>query len=117
MVYLICGMVMLIIGILNSIRPAKTSHDLHSYSSMLAMVSPQGFYYAQRWCRNAFLTIGLIELMLGALVNHFDLNQYTSLWLVTIVFSIALIILHTESQLKHYLMRMGQLPIGLTNKK
>ena len=117
MVYLICGMVMLFIGIWYSIRPAKTPHTLHSYSSMLAMISPQSFYYAQRWFRNALLTVGLIDLILGMLVNYFRLNQYANFWLLTIVASIALIIVHTEARLRDYLMRMGQLPHRYTLKK
>lgn len=112
MIYLVSGMIIFVIGLIYLFSSAKTPTALRSYSSLLATASPQGFYYAQRWCRNALLTVGFGELLLGTLVNHFQLNGYTNLWLITIVLSIAVIIAHTEHKLKQYLMRMGQLPIN-----
>lgn len=112
MVYLVSGIIIFSLGLVYLIRPAKSPHSICSYSSLLATASPQGFYYAQRWCRNALLTIGFVELILGTLVNYFNLNHYANFWLLTIVASIALVFVHTESKLKYYLMRMGQLPVS-----
>lgn len=110
MIYLISGLLIFSMGLFYLVHPAKSPDHLYSYSSNLATATTSGFYLAQRWCRNAFLVVGAAELLLGAAINYFHLNHFDGLWTLTVYAAVAIIFVHTEIKLRHYLMRIGQLP-------
>lgn len=110
MIYLISGLLIFAMGLFYLIHPAKSPTRVYSYRSELATATRSGFYLAQRWCRNAFLFVGAIELLLGFIVTYFHLTYFEGAWTLTVYLAIAVIFLHTEVKLRHYLMRIGQLP-------
>ncbi|MCH4057729.1 hypothetical protein [Lapidilactobacillus gannanensis] len=97
-------------GLVFLFHPAKQPTNMLSYKTALATSTSSGFYLAQRWCRNTLLLLGLIQISLGAMINHFQLNNLVLLWLLAIVIGSWLSFRYLEHKLRQYLMRIGHLP-------
>ena len=48
MLYIACGIILFMIGLIWLISPAKKPNNLYGYVSYLAMVSEEGFKFAQK---------------------------------------------------------------------
>lgn len=106
----ILGSGAIVFGLIFLFHPAKHPTARFGYKSLLAKTTASGFYLAQRWCRNTLLLLGLLQLSLGIMIYYLDLTHLSFAGLVLFILLVGLGFLRLEYKLRHYLMRIGQLP-------
>lgn len=112
MIYILCGSLILVIGILFFISPAKKPSRIYGYNSYLANQTPESFAYAQKVSRLTNVIVGLIQIGLGFLINIFNLNNFFLIWLITTPLFILPFFMVTEEKLRTFLKERDQLPPG-----
>ena len=110
MIYIACGAIMLVIGLLWLISPAKRQIPFYGYHSYLAQVNKNSFKFAQKRASLNFIAFGLIQLLLGIGIHLFKWDRYFLLWLLTFYLFIIFPIMATEKALKSYLKNRHELP-------
>ncbi|WP_261807172.1 hypothetical protein [Lapidilactobacillus luobeiensis] len=117
MINTILGSAFVIFGLIFLFHPAQKPSTVLSYKSLLARQTTSGFYLAQRWCRDVLLLTGVFQVSMGLVINYFHLNHLSPLWLLlTCLLSWASFMI-LENKLRHYLMRIGQLPIKYQSRR
>ena len=110
MIYIACGCVMVVVGIIWLISPAKKPNRLYGYLSYLAQVNSTSFKYAQKVASYWLLLFGTIQVVLGMMIYFWNWDRYFLLWLLTFYLFILFPIICTEKSLKSFLQKRGQLP-------
>lgn len=110
MIYVACGSVMMVIGILWLISPAKKPNRVYGYLSYLAQVNKDSFKFAQKRASLYLLLFGFIQVLLGVCIHLLNLDRYFLIWLLTFYIFILLPIVWTEKSLKSFLQKRGELP-------
>ncbi|MDN6028964.1 MAG: hypothetical protein L0I02_04065 [Lactobacillus sp.] len=110
MIYIACGSLLLAVGLLWLISPAKRPNRIYGYYSYLANTNTESFKYAQRWGANYFLLSGGMQLALGVLIHLLQWDRYFLGWLLTFYFFILLPFIWTEKRLKRFLIARSELP-------
>lgn len=110
MIYIACGAVMIALGIIWLISPAKKPNRIYGYLSYLAQVNQESFKYAQRVASYWLLLFGAIQVILGLIIHFLNWDRYFLIWLLTFYLFILLPIIWTEKSLKKFLQKRGQLP-------
>ena len=116
MINTVLGSAFVIFGLIFLFHPAQKPSTVLSYKSLLARQTTSGFYLAQRWCRDMLLLTGVLQLSMGLVINYHHLNHLSPLWLALTGLLAWGSFLLLESKLRHYLMRIGQLPIKYQSK-
>lgn len=65
MIYIGCGVIMFVIGVIWLIAPSPNPNQVYGYMSYLASVNKASYKYAQKVARNYFMLFGLIQFLLG----------------------------------------------------
>lgn len=110
MIYIACGAVMIALGIIWLISPAKKPNRIYGYLSYLAQVNQESFKYAQRVASYWLLLFGAIQVILGLIIHFLNWDRYFLIWLLTFYLFILFPIIWTEKSLKKFLQKRGQLP-------
>ena len=110
MIYVACGSVMMVIGILWLISPAKKPNRIYGYLSYLAQVNKDSFKFAQKRASLYLLLFGFIQVLLGVCIHLLNWDHYFLIWLLTFYIFILLPIVWTEKSLKSFLQKRGELP-------
>lgn len=110
MIYLACGILLMIIGAMWLIVPAKTPNRLYGYLSYLAQVSKASFKFAQKNAGLCYLLFGFIQFILGIVIHILNWDRFFILWLLTFYFFILWPIILTEKSLKKFLLKNKELP-------
>ncbi|MCI1290234.1 MAG: SdpI family protein [Lactobacillus sp.] len=111
MIYAGLGGVIIAVGLLWLINPAKRPNRIYGYSSHLANVNQTVFKQAQRRASLYLLLSGLVALLLGMLIHyllHWD--RFFIIWLLTGWLFIVLPVAATEDYLYKLLQKRGELP-------
>lgn len=96
MIYVACGSVMMVIGILWLISPAKKPNRIYGYLSYLAQVNKDSFKFAQKRASLYLLLFGFIQVLLGVCIHLLNWDHYFLIWLLTFYIFILLPIVWTE---------------------
>lgn len=115
MIYIACGSIMIVIGLIWLISPAKKRCPFYGYSSYLAQVNKASFSFAQRRASGYFILFGLIQLLIGIGIYFLNWDRYFLLWLLTFYLFIIFPIMATEKSLKKFLLKRHQLPADYTD--
>ncbi len=115
MIYILSGSIILVVGLLFLIAPAKKPSQIYGYLSYLAQINPDSFKYAQKISRNTAIITGLIQIGLGTLIHQFKLDNLLFLWLVTVPVFILPFFMVTELKLKKFLLERDELPTDFQN--
>ncbi len=83
MIYVACGLIMMVIGILWLISPAKKPNRIYGYLSYLAQVNKESFKFAQRSASLYCILFGLIQVMIGLIIRFLNWDRYFLIWLLT----------------------------------
>ena len=110
MIYVACGSVMMVIGILWLISPAKKPNRIYGYLSYLAQVNKDSFKFAQKRASLYLLLFGFIQVLLGVCIHLLNWDHYFLIWLLTFYIFILLPIVWTEKSLQLFLQKRGELP-------
>lgn len=110
MIYVACGSVMMVIGILWLISPAKKPNRIYGYLSYLAQVNKDSFKFTQKRASLYLLLFGFIQVLLGVCIHLLNWDHYFLIWLLTFYIFILLPIVWTEKSLKSFLQNRGELP-------
>lgn len=110
MIYVACGSLLMVVGILWLISPAKKPNRLYGYLSYLAQVNQDSFKFAQRRASLYFLLYGFIQVCLGVLIHVFHADRFFLIWLLTFYLFIIFPVMNTEKSLKKYLLARHELP-------
>ncbi|MCH3996665.1 SdpI family protein [Lactobacillus amylovorus] len=110
MIYVACGLIMMVIGILWLISPAKRPNRIYGYLSYLAQVNKESFKFAQRRASLYCILFGLIQVVIGLIINFLNWDRYFLIWLLTFYLFILLPIVYTEKSLKKFLLKRHELP-------
>lgn len=110
MIYIACGAVLMAMGVLWIISPAKRPNRLYGYISYLAQVNQTSFKFAQRRSGLYFILFGAIQFALGLIIHAVHLDNLFILWLLTFYFFILFPIIFTEKNLKSFLIKRHELP-------
>lgn len=86
MLYIACGIILFMIGLIWLISPAKKPNNLYGYVSYLAMVSEEGFKFAQKSAAKYFMLYGSIQFGLGLIIHFLKWDGCIVLWLLTFLF-------------------------------
>jgi uncharacterized membrane protein len=109
-IYVACGLIMMVIGILWLISPAKRPNRIYGYLSYLAQVNKESFKFAQRRASLYCILFGLIQVVIGLIINFLNWDRYFLIWLLTFYLFILLPIVYTEKSLKKFLLKRHELP-------
>lgn len=110
MIYVACGSIMIAVGIIWLISPAKKPNRIYGYLSYLAQVNQESFKYAQKVASYWLLLFGAIQVVLGVIIRLLNWDRYFLVWLLTFYLFILFPIVATEKSLKKFLQKRGQLP-------
>ncbi|WEV40534.1 hypothetical protein OZX56_05575 [Lactobacillus sp. ESL0684] len=110
MIYIACGLLILGVGLLWLIAPAKQANPLYGYSSYLAQVNQASFQFAQKRASQFCIIFGLLQLGIGVVIHLLQWDRYFLLWLLTFYFFILFPIVATEKSLKAFLQKRHELP-------
>ncbi|WEV71467.1 hypothetical protein OZY43_03445 [Lactobacillus sp. ESL0785] len=110
MIYIACGAILVVIGILWLIAPANKPNRLYGYFSYLAQVNRASFHFAQKWASCYFIVFGMIQLLIGIGIHFLNWDRYFMVWLLTFYFFILFPIMATEKSLKSFLLKRNELP-------
>ncbi|BDR60326.1 SdpI family protein [Lactobacillus xylocopicola] len=110
MIYIACGAIMVVVGLLWCISPSKSPNPLYGYSSYLARVNDTSYHFAQVKARMYFILFGVIQFLLGVGIHFLKWDRYFILWLLTFYLFIIFPIIATEKSLKKFLLNRGELP-------
>ena len=110
MIYVACGLIMMVIGILWLISPAKRPNRIYGYLSYLAQVNKESFKFAQRRASLYCILLGLIQVVIGLIIHFLNWDRYFLIWLLTFYLFILLPIVYTEKSLKKFLLKRHELP-------
>ena len=110
MIYVACGLIMMVIGILWLISPAKRPNRIYGYLSYLAQVNKESFKVAQRRASLYCILFGLIQVVIGLIIHFLNWDRYFLIWLLTFYLFILLPIVYTEKSLKKFLLKRHELP-------
>lgn len=113
MIYAGLGAILIVIGVLWLINPAKRPNRIYGYSSHLANVNSNVFKHAQRQAGLYMLASGFAAMLLGLLIHyllHWD--RFFIIWLLTCWLFIVLPVAATEDYLYKFLQKRGELPAG-----
>ena len=75
MIYIGCGVIMFVIGVIWLIAPSPNPNRIYGYMSYLASVNEASYQYAQKVARNYFILFGLIQTLLGLGIHFFALGS------------------------------------------
>ena len=100
MIYVACGLIMMVIGILWLISPAKRPNRIYGYLSYLAQVNKESFKFAQRRASLYYILFGLIQVVIGLIIHFLNWDRYFLIWLLTFYLFILLPIVYTQKSLK-----------------
>lgn len=110
MIYIACGSVMIAIGLIWLISPAKRPNRIYGYLSYLAQVNKDSFKFAQKRASLYLLLFGAIQFALGYIIHILGWDRYFLVWLLTFYLFILFPIIWTEKSLKKFLTKRGELP-------
>jgi hypothetical protein len=85
-IYVACGLIMMVIGILWLISPAKRPNRIYGYLSYLAQVNKESFKFAQRRASLYCILFGLIQVVIGLIIHFFELGSLFSHLAINILF-------------------------------
>lgn len=115
MIYIACGSIILVVGILWLINPPKKPYPLYGYYSYLAQVNKASFRFAQKRACFYFIIFGGIQLLLGIGIHFLNWDRYFLLWLLTFYLFLLFPIMATEKSLKQFLLKRHELPCDYTD--
>lgn len=115
MIYIYCGSIILIIGVLFLIAPPKRPSRIYGYLSYLAQINQAAFKYAQKVAGTTNVIVGLIQVGLGFLIHSANLDKMIFVWLITLPIFIVMMFIVTESKLKTFLAKRDELPTDYVN--
>lgn len=110
MIYIACGSVMIAVGLIWLISPARKPNRLYGYLSYLAQSSKESFKFAQRRASLYLLLFGAIQAGLGVIIHLLGWDRFFLLWLLTFYLFIIWPVAWTEKSLKKFLLEKKQLP-------
>lgn len=111
MIFAGIGAVLMAIGLLWLISPAKKPNRLYGYLSYLAQVNQASFKKAQRWSSLYLILSGGLALVLGLIIHyllHWD--RFFIIWLLTGWIFAILPVAATENSLHRFLQARHELP-------
>lgn len=115
MIYIACGSIILVVGILWLINPPKKPCPFYGYYSYLAQVNKASFRFAQKKASLYFIIFGGIQLVLGIGIHSLNWDRYFLLWLLTFYLFLLFPIMATEKSLKQFLLKRHELPRDYTD--
>ncbi len=98
MIYVACGSVMMVIGIIWLISPVKRPNRIYGYLSYLAQVNKESFKFAQKRASWYCILFGLIQAVIGVIIHFLNWDRYFLVWLLTFYLFILLPIVYTEKK-------------------
>ena len=110
MIYVACGLVMVAVGLIWLITPAKRPNRIYGYLSYLAQVNQDSFKFAQKRASWYCILFGFIQALLGVIIHYLNWDRYFLIWLLTFYLFILLPIVYTEKSLKTFLSKPHELP-------
>ena len=110
MIYIACGSILVVVGLLWLISPSKRPWPFYGYYSYLATANKASFKFAQHKAGGYFIIFGLIQLLLGVGIHLLKWDRYFLLWLLTFYLFIIFPIMATEKSLKKFLIIRHELP-------
>ena len=110
MIYVACGSIIAVIGIIWLISPAQKPNRIYGYLSYLAQVNKDSFKFAQRRASLYCILFGLIQVAIGVIIHYLNWDRYFLIWLLTFYLFILLPIVFTEKSLKSFLSELHELP-------
>lgn len=110
MLYIACGIILFMIGLIWLISPAKKPNNLYGYVSYLAIVSEEGFKFAQKSAAKYFMLYGSIQFGLGLIIHLLKWDGCIVLWLLTFYLFIIFPFISTEKALQRFLKARDLLP-------
>ena len=110
MIYIGCGVIMFVIGIIWLIAPSPNPNRIYGYMSYLASVNEASYKYAQKVARNYFMLFGIIQFLLGVVIHLLHWDRYFLIWLLTFYLFILAPIIMTEKKLQSFLRARHELP-------
>lgn len=110
MIYILCGSLLVFIGILFLIKPAKQPNKIYGYVSVLAQTNVESFRYAQKVAGITNLIVGLVQVGLGILITELRWNNFFIIWLLTLPLFVLMQYVVTEAKLEKFLQQQNQLP-------
>lgn len=102
MIFLYIGILLLIIGLLFRLFPAKRINRLYGYHSFYAEKSSAHWQYAQKISGTMFLLMGCLMTGIGWFLKATDHTNFFLLEMLLLVFPIIPIFTVTESKLKQF---------------
>ncbi|MDO4912095.1 MAG: hypothetical protein Q3960_00905 [Lactobacillus sp.] len=110
MIYLACGAISFVIGLLWKIYPSPRPNVVYGYYSVLAKMHRDGYRYSQKIAANYFMLAGLVQMALGAIIHLMHWDKFFLIWILTFwIFWIAAMI-QVEKKLTDFLIQKGELP-------
>ncbi|MBU3827932.1 MAG: SdpI family protein [Candidatus Lactobacillus pullistercoris] len=110
MIYVACGSLMMAVGLIWLISPAKKPNRLYGYLSYLSQTNQASFKFAQKRSSLYFLLFGFIQIILGLAIHMVHFDRFFMLWLLTFYIFPLLPMIFTEKSLKKFLAQKGELP-------
>lgn len=110
MIYIACGSVMMAVGLIWLISPAKRPNQIYGYLSYLAQVNKASFKFAQRRASLYCLLFGFIQFVIGLIIHLLNADRFFLIWLLTFYIFIILPIVWTEKSLQKFLKARNELP-------
>lgn len=115
MIYIACGSVIMVVGIIWLINPPRKPHPLYGYYSYLAQTNSTSFKFAQKKASLYFILFGGIQLLIGIGVHLLNWDRYFLIWLLTFYLFLVFPIMATEKSLKKFLINRHELPHDYVN--
>ena len=110
MIYLGCGLILVAIGVIWLISPAKQPNRVYGYLSYLAQVNKASFKFARKKASLYNILFGMIQTILGIIIHLIGWDRYFLIWLLTFYLFIIFPIIWTEKSLQRFLKENGSLP-------
>lgn len=115
MIYVACGSIILVVGVLWLINSPKKPCPFYGYYSYLAQVNLASFRFAQKKASLYFIIFGGIQILLGIGIHFLNWDRYFLLWLLTFYLFLLFPIMATEKSLKRFLLERHELPRDYTD--
>lgn len=110
MIFIACGSVMIAVGLLWLISPARRPNRIYGYMSYLASANKASFHLAQKTASWAAIATGAIAVLLGLLIHFGHADRFFIIWLLLLPLFILAPILFTEKKLQSFLKKRHELP-------
>lgn len=110
MIYIASGSLVLVVGLIWLISPAKKPNPIYGYLSYLAQTNQESFKFAQKMASRYCMLYGSIQIALGLLIKCLNWDRYFMIWLLTFYIFFIFPIMSTERSLKKFLLRKHALP-------